>query len=106
MLSPFGCETLPVAALRNDFRPPTLPEDRSGRAADTPSDQTISGRVDIARMSGVQLTPGQRAELDRLIAHGLIEKIVPAGLNEPAKYALTPSGQKVLDDRGGGANES
>jgi DNA-binding HxlR family transcriptional regulator len=52
------------------------------------------------------LNPSQRSELDGLIAHGLIEKIAAAGPNEPVKYAVTRKGQKVLDDRGVGANES
>jgi DNA-binding HxlR family transcriptional regulator len=41
-----------------------------------------------------------------LVAHGLIEKTVPAGPNQPAEYALTARGQKLLDDRGVEANES
>jgi hypothetical protein len=74
--------------------------------SDTPSDEAISAMVDIAQMSGLQLTAGQRTELDGLIARGLIEKIAPAGPNQPAEYALTARGQKLLDDRGVGANES
>jgi hypothetical protein len=98
-----------LAGAWNEFDRATLPDDRSGEATmtgNTPSDQAISAMVDIAQMSGVQLTAGQRTELDGLIAHGLIEKIAPAGPNQPAKYALTASGQKLLDDRGVGANES
>jgi DNA-binding HxlR family transcriptional regulator len=54
----------------------------------------------------VDLNPRQRSELDSLIAHGLIEKIALAGQSGPAKYAVTPKGQKVLDDRGVGSNEA
>jgi hypothetical protein len=73
---------------------------------DTISDAGISVMVDIAGTSGQHLNPGQRAELDSLLAHGLIEKIASADRSEPAHYALTRKGQKVLDDRGVGANES
>ena len=73
---------------------------------DTPSDEAISAMVEVARMSGLRLNPSQRSELDGLIAHGLIENIAAAGPSGPVKYAVTPKGQKVLDDRGVGANES
>jgi hypothetical protein len=73
---------------------------------DTPSDEAISAMVDIASMSGLHLNPKQRSALDGLITQGLIEKIAPAGPREPARYAVTAKGQKVLDDRGVGANES
>ena len=73
---------------------------------DTPNDEAISALVEVARMSGQRLNPSQRSELDGLVAHGLIEKIAAAGPSEPARYAVTPKGQKVLDDRGVGANES
>jgi len=72
----------------------------------TPSDEAISAMVEVARMSELRLNPSQRSELDGLIAHGLIENIAAAGPSEPVKYAVTPKGQKVLDDRGVGANES
>jgi hypothetical protein len=71
-----------------------------------PSDEAISAMVEVARMSGLHLTPGQRSELEGLIAHGLIERIPPAGSCEPARYAVTPKGQKLLDERGVGVNES
>lgn len=73
---------------------------------DRPSDQSISVMVDIARMSGLDLNPAQRLELDHLIAEGLVAKISSADAVEAAKYKVTPKGQKVLDDRGVGANES
>ena len=72
----------------------------------TPSDEGISAMVDIARMSGLDLNPRQRSELDRLLTSGVIEKIAAAGESGPARYAVTSKGQKVLDDRGVGVNES
>ena len=72
---------------------------------DTVSDAGISAMVDIAGASGKRLNPSQTAELDSLLAQGLIENIAPAG-SELARYALTRKGQKLLDDRGVGANES
>ena len=73
---------------------------------ETPGDEGISAMVDIARMSGLDLNPAQRAELDRLVAGGLIEKTAAAGERRPARYAVTSKGQKLLDDRGVGVNES
>ena len=73
---------------------------------DTPSDGAISAMVDIARMSGLDLNHAQRSELDRLVTCGWIEKIAAAGESGPARYAVTFKGQKVLDDRGVGVNES
>ena len=72
----------------------------------TPTDQGISVMVDIARMSGLDLNPAQRLELDGLIADGLVAKVSSPDATEGAKYKVTPKGQKVLDDRGVGANES
>jgi hypothetical protein len=72
----------------------------------TPGDDGISAMVDIARMSGQNLNPEQHRELDRLLADGLIEKIAAASHRAPAKYAVTVKGQKILDDRGVGVNES
>jgi hypothetical protein len=71
-----------------------------------PGDDGISAMVDIARLSGQNLNPEQRLQLDRLVADGFVEKIAPATSGEPAKYAVTAKGQKILDDRGVGANES
>jgi hypothetical protein len=73
---------------------------------DMPSDEGISAMVEIAGTSGQHLNPRQRSELDGLVAQGLIKKLAPVGSSEPARYALTFKGQKVLDDRGVGANES
>ena len=75
-------------------------------ADDTPSDEGISAMVDIARMSGLDLNREQRSELDRLVTSGLIEKTAAAGESGPARYAVTSKGQKLLDDRGVGVNES
>jgi hypothetical protein len=72
----------------------------------TPSDEGISAMVDIVRTSGQNLNPEQRLPLDRLVADGLIENTAAAKRGEAAKYAVTPKGQKMLDDRGVGANES
>jgi hypothetical protein len=72
----------------------------------TPSDDGISAMVDIARMSGQNLNPEQRLELDRLIAAGLIEQTAAVARGEATSYAVTPKGQKMLDDRGVGVNES
>ncbi len=72
----------------------------------TTSDAGISAMVDIAGASGHHLNPHQIAELDSLLAHGLIDKIVPVDRGDSNHYALTPKGQKLLDDRGVGANES
>ena len=73
---------------------------------ETPSDEGISAMVDIARMSGLDLNHEQRSELDRLVTGGWIEKIAAVGEGGRARYALTDKGQRVLDDRGVGANES
>jgi hypothetical protein len=73
---------------------------------DTTSDTAISAMVDIAGTSGQHLNPSQRAELDSLLAQGLIKKMAAADRSGAAQYALTPKGQKILDDRGVGANES
>lgn len=73
---------------------------------DTTSDVAISAMVDIAGTSGQHLNPSQSAELDSLLAQGLIKKVVASDRQELAKYALTHKGQKLLDDRGVGANES
>jgi hypothetical protein len=88
----------------------TLPQDANRKSAtmtrQTPSDDGISAMVDIAQMSGQNLNPGQRLQLDRLVADGLIENTVAAEGGEAAQYAVTAKGQKVLDDRGVGVNEA
>ena len=74
---------------------------------ETPAnDLGISVLVEIARTSGLALSRDQRRELDGLIAEGLVKQITADGPLEDARYAVTPEGQKLLDDRGVGANES
>ncbi|KIZ39623.1 MULTISPECIES: hypothetical protein [Rhodopseudomonas] len=70
------------------------------------TDQGISVLVEIARTSGADLTTGQRLELDRLISEGLVALQLPAGLSDRRTYKVTAKGQRLLDERGVGANES
>ncbi|MDB5655878.1 MAG: hypothetical protein JWQ94_3491 [Tardiphaga sp.] len=70
------------------------------------SDSGIAVMCDIARMSGLDLDDNKLAEVDRLIADGLVEVSQPAKPTEATKFAITPKGQRLLDDRGVGANES
>ncbi len=71
-----------------------------------PGNEAISVLVDIARTSGLDLNAGQRAQLDLLIAKGLIAPQEPDAATARTKYHLTSAGQGVLDKRGIGANES
>jgi hypothetical protein len=71
-----------------------------------PGDQGISVLVDIARTEGLDLNAGQRRELDGLIAQGLVAALPPGPPSGSAKYRVTSKGQRLLDDRGIGANES
>lgn len=71
---------------------------------DTLSQDEISTLVDVARMSGLDLNPTQRGLLDKLVVDGLIE--AAGSRNGVTKYALTSRGQRALDQRGVGANES
>jgi hypothetical protein len=64
-----------------------------------PNDDQIAALVEIARSAGSSMSEGQKNEIGHLVALGLVE---PGSEN----YRLTPAGQKVLDDRGVGANES
>jgi hypothetical protein len=93
-----------TSSIRRRCRITAIPE--AAMIDDTTSDTAISAMVDIAGTSGQHLNPSQRAELDSLLAQGLIKKMAAADRSEPAQYALTPKGQKILDDRGVGANES
>lgn len=70
------------------------------------SDSGIAVMCDIARASGLDLDADKQAELDRLVADGLVEISAPAQPAEGAKFALTSKGQRLLDQRGVGANES
>ena len=70
------------------------------------SDSGIAVMCDIARMSGLDLDADKQAVLDRLIADGLVEVSKPAKPTEDTRFAVTPKGQRALDERGVGANES
>ena len=70
------------------------------------SDSGIAVMCDIARMSGLDLDANKQAVLDTLIADGLVEVSKPAKPTEDTRFAITPKGQRVLDKRGVGANES
>jgi len=72
----------------------------------TISDTGIAVMCDIARASGLDLDADKRAVLDRLIADGLVEVSRPAKPTEAAKFAVTSKGQRLLDERGVGVNES
>lgn len=70
-----------------------------------PTDTQISIMCDIAKSAGADLTPEKAAALPDLVAKGLIE---PAASDNTGndRYKLTATGQKLLDDRGVGANEA
>lgn len=70
------------------------------------SDTGIAVMCDIARASGLDLDDNKQAVLDGLIADGLVEMTRPAGRDEGTKLAVTPKGQRLLDRRGVGVNES
>jgi hypothetical protein len=69
------------------------------------SDVGIAVMCDIARLSGADLAPAHKAELDLLVSDGLVTEIKPAHGDAPA-YRLTSKGQQVLDARGVGVNEA
>jgi hypothetical protein len=62
---------------------------------DTTSDAGISAMVDIAGASGQHLNPGQTAELDGLLAQGLIKKVAASDRSESAQYALDSQGPEA-----------
>jgi predicted transcriptional regulator len=64
-----------------------------------PTDNQIAAMVEIAQSAGSALSKQQKSEIDTLIKAGLVERSLE-------KYQLTSAGQKVLDDRGVGANEA
>jgi predicted transcriptional regulator len=70
------------------------------------SDAGIAVMCDIARVSGLDLDADKRVVLDGLIAEGLIEVVDQTKPADAAKFALTPKGQRLLDQRGVGVNES
>jgi hypothetical protein len=90
-----------------------LDSERAGEAimidqgfTDGVSDTGIAMMCDIARASGLDLNADKQAVLKRLIADGLVEISKLAGPTEGTKFAITRKGQRLLDDRGVGANES
>jgi predicted transcriptional regulator len=70
----------------------------------TISDTGIAVMCDIARASGLDLDADKQLVLDRLIGDGLVE--VSAKPTAATKFAVTPKGQRLLDARGVGVNES
>jgi predicted transcriptional regulator len=66
-----------------------------------PSDLQISILFDIASNGGAGLAPDKLLDLMDLIADGYVE----AG-DSGEFYKLTEKGQRLLSERGGGANES
>jgi len=72
----------------------------------TISDTGIAVMCDIARASGLDLDADKQAVLDRLIADGLVEVSRVAKPTEATKFAVTSKGQRLLDERGVGVNES
>jgi hypothetical protein len=93
---------------RNDFDGPSFASKTSGAAmaGEAADDQGVSVLVEIARSAGTGLNPAQRLKLDALLAAGLAELVAPADALEPTRYAVTRQGQRLLDERGIGANES
>jgi predicted transcriptional regulator len=72
----------------------------------TISDTGIAIMCDIARASGLDLDHEKQAVLHQLIEDGLVNQTSAAKPTESAKFAVTPKGQRVLDERGVGVNES
>ncbi|MFC0239673.1 hypothetical protein [Rhodopseudomonas telluris] len=68
------------------------------------SDEAIAVLVDVARTAGRGLHAGQRLELNNLIAHRLVA--VATTDQGQRSYAVTDEGQRLLDERGVGANEA
>ena len=68
------------------------------------SDTGIAVMCDIARASGFDLDANKQAVVDHLITQGLIAE---TGKHEPdPRYEVTQKGQRELDERGVGVNES
>jgi predicted transcriptional regulator len=72
----------------------------------TISDTGIAVMCDIARASGLDLDDDKQAVLNQLIADGLVSESSEANSNESKKFEVTPKGQRLLDERGVGVNES
>lgn len=68
------------------------------------SDEAIAVLVDIIRTAGRDLNAGQRLELDHLISQGLVA--VAETDQGRRSYTVTDEGQRLLDERGVGANEA
>jgi hypothetical protein len=67
------------------------------------TDQQIATLVEVATSGGAGLRPERLVDLSELTAAGYAEEVeeAPAG-----SYKLTAKGQKLLSERGVGANES
>ena len=72
----------------------------------TISDSGIAVMCDIARASGLDLDDNKQAVLNQLIADGLVTESSAAKATEATKFEVTPKGQRLLDERGVGVNES
>jgi predicted transcriptional regulator len=72
----------------------------------TISDTGIAVMCDIARASGLDLDGEKQAVLEQLIADGLVAKSSEPNPAEATKFEVTPKGQRLLDERGVGVNES
>ena len=72
----------------------------------TVSDSGIAVMCDIARASGLDLNDDKQIVLDQLIADGLVEESSVSKTTEATRFAVTPKGQQLLDERGVGVNES
>jgi predicted transcriptional regulator len=72
----------------------------------TISDTGIAVMCDIARASGLDLDNDKQVVLNQLIADGLVSESSAAKATEATKFAVTPKGQRLLDERGVGVNES
>jgi L-asparaginase/Glu-tRNA(Gln) amidotransferase subunit D len=71
------------------------------------ADAAVAVMVEVARTSGLGLDPAtQQDHLDRLIAGGLVVILDTNAPSGRTRYALSPEGQRWLDERGVGANES
>jgi hypothetical protein len=68
------------------------------------SDSDISLLCDIGDAFPDTLSLEKRARLERLIAHGFVER-APAD-RAPAKYQLTAKATKILTERGVGLDEA
>jgi hypothetical protein len=66
------------------------------------SNQQISIMCDIAALGGAGLPADRHQHLVELVAAGYIERHE----GTPGLFRLTPKGQRVLDERGVGANEA